>query len=119
MNPRPSSRTRIAAAALGVLALAAAARPARASTAAFAGTVIAVQDCPPNHKDCLRRFTVRIGYLDYISWSKYGRDTQAGETITRRVMKRGTVAILNGRLTDAHTLAAAFALSPSALAQWR
>ena len=80
---------------------------ASASTAAFAGTVTAVADCPTNHKDCLKQFTVQIEYFDYISWGKFNRDSKVGETITRRVNRQGTACVLNGRLTNAATLAAA------------
>ena len=80
---------------------------AHASTAAFAGKVIEVADCPAKQSDCQKLFTVRFNYLDYISWSKYGSHTKAGETIRRRVMSRGTACVLNGRLTNAKTFSAA------------
>ncbi len=79
----------------------------KASTAAFGGEVIRVEDCPSNQKDCLRQFTVDIQYFDYISWSKFGRHSKIGETITRRVKKVGTVCLINGRLVNAKTFAAA------------
>jgi len=93
--------------ALGIAAGWAASAPA--STAAFAGTITETADCPPSHKDCLQQFTVKINYLDYISWGKFGRHTRLGETITRRVRTQGTACVINGRLTNARTLAKALA----------
>ena len=104
-----TARNRTAAGVLSALLVLSAAGAARASTAAFAGTVIAAEAGPPNDKHCLRRFTVRIGYLDYISWGKFGPHTEIGETITRKVMPQGTVCILNGRLVSAAALAGAVA----------
>ena len=80
--------------------------PAEASTAAFAGDVIQIADGDPQ-RDGLRKFTVRINYLDYISWGHFGAHTKIGETITRKVMPKGTVCVLNGRLTNAATFARA------------
>ncbi len=76
-----------------------------ASTAAFGGKVIAVKDCPSNQKDCLKQFTVRIGFFEYISWSKFGRHSKVGETITRRVKKIGTACMINGKLVNEKTYA--------------
>jgi len=80
------------------------ARTAHASTAAFAGDVIEVQDC---RRNCLKKFTVKIRYFDYVSWSKFNRDSKTGETITRQVNPVGTACVINGRLTNAATFAAA------------
>jgi hypothetical protein len=80
---------------------------ATASTAAFAGKVVEVSDVPRNQKDSLRQFTVEIYYFDYISWNKFGSHSKVGETITRRIKSQGTVCVLNGRLTNSATLAAA------------
>jgi len=80
---------------------------ADASTAAFAGTVVKVEPCPANDKNCLARFTVRISYFDYISWGKFGRDSKTGETITRKVMPLGTVCMINGRLINNQSFAEA------------
>ena len=77
--------------------------PVHASTAAFCGVVKEVSDRPSNNKDCLREFTVRIMYYDYISWGRFGRHSQVGETIARRVKPLGTACILNGRLINAPT----------------
>lgn len=82
---------------------------AHASTAAFAGKVVDVHDCSPNDKECRRRFTVRIEYFDYISWGKFNSKSKTGETITRKVKSKGTVCMLNGRLTSSATFAAAIA----------
>jgi len=84
-------------------------RVIHASTAAFGGKVVAVEDCRPNDKECLRQFTVEIDYYDYVSWGKFNANSKTGERITRKVRSVGTVAILNGRLTNAETLAAAMA----------
>lgn len=78
------------------------------STAAFQGKVTAVGDCPAKSPECVRTFTVRIDYFDYISWGKFGRQSKVGESITRRVRNRGTVCVLDGELTNAHTLGKAF-----------
>ncbi len=78
---------------------------AEASTAAFGGEVVEVDHTA--RRDTLARFTVRIDYLDYISVKGFGRDSKAGETITRRVMTRGTAPVLNSRLIGAEAFAKA------------
>ena len=45
---------------------------ARASTAAFCGVVEELSEAGANDPSCLKRFTVRISYLDYISWGGFG-----------------------------------------------
>ncbi len=82
-------------------------QPAHASTAAFVGDVTAVDPFPPNHKDGVAKFTVKINYYDYCSWGKFGRDSKVGESITRQVKKIGSVCMINGELTNAATFAAA------------
>ncbi len=78
-----------------------------ASTAAFEGDVVAVEPAPEKEKETHCSFTVKIDYFDYVSWGKFGRDSKTGETITRKVKKQGTVCVINGRLVNAATFAAA------------
>ncbi len=80
---------------------------ARASTAAFQGTVTEVKPASPNHKDTLVKFTCSIDYFDYCSWSKFGKESKTGIPITRQVRKIGTAGMIDGRLENAAAFAKA------------
>ena len=81
--------------------------PAGAATAAFCGKVTAVKPASPKQKDTLTHFTVQIDYYDYISRGKFGRQSKVGESIDQRVLKLGSVCVINGRMVNAATFSKA------------
>ena len=81
--------------------------PAGAATAAFCGKVTAVKPASPKQKDTLTHFTVEIDYFDYISRGKFGRQSKVGESIDQRVLKLGSVCVINGRMVNAATFSKA------------
>ena len=78
-----------------------------AATAAFCGKVTAVKKAEAKQKDTLRHFSVEIDYYDYISRGKFGRESKVGESIDQRVLKLGSVCVINGRMVNAATFAKA------------
>ena len=74
-----------------------------AATAAFCGKVIAVKRATAKRKDTLTHFTIEIDYFDYISRGKFGRHSKVGESIDQRVLKIGSVCVINGRMVNAAT----------------
>ena len=81
--------------------------PAGGATAAFTGKVTAVKPASPKQKDTLTHFTVQIDYYDYISRGKFGRQSKVGESIDQRVLKLGSVCVINGRMVNAATFSKA------------
>ena len=81
--------------------------PAGGATATFCGKVIAVKPASPKQKDTLTHFTVEIDYFDYISRGKFGRQSKVGESIDQRVLKLGSVCVINGRMVNAATFSKA------------
>ena len=90
-----------------LLGLLAATNSAWAATAAFCGKVTAVKRAESKQKDTLTHFTVEIDYYDYISRGKFGRQSKVGESIDQRVLKLGSVCVINGRMVNAATFAKA------------
>ena len=90
-----------------LLGLLAATNSAWAATAAFCGKVTAVKRAESKQKDTLTPFTVEIDYYDYISRGKFGRQSKVGESIDQRVLKLGSVCVINGRMVNAATFAKA------------
>ena len=78
--------------------------PVWGATAAFCGKVTAVKPAVAKQKDTLTHFTVQIDYYDYISRGKFGRQSKVGESIDQRVLKIGSVCVINGRMVNAATL---------------
>ena len=78
-----------------------------AATAAFCGKVTAVKTAATKQKDTLTHFTIEIDYFDYISRGKFGRHSKVGESIDQRVLKIGSVCVINGRMVNAATFARA------------
>ena len=78
-----------------------------AATAAFCGKVTAVKKADGRPKDTLVHFTVKIDYYDYISRGKFGRQSKVGESIDQRVLKIGSVCVINGRMVNAATFSKA------------
>ena len=78
-----------------------------AATAAFCGKVTAVKKAAAKQKDTLTHFSVEIDYYDYISRGKFGRQSTVGESIDQRVLKIGSVCVINGRMVNAGTFARA------------
>ena len=78
-----------------------------AATAAFCGKVTAVKKAEAKQKDTLTHFSVEIDYYDYISRGKFGRESKVGESIDQRVLKLGSVCVINGRMVNAATFAKA------------
>ena len=78
-----------------------------AATAAFCGKVTAVKKSLAKQKDTLTHFSVEIDYYDYISRGKFGRQSKVGESIDQRVLKIGSVCVINGRMVNAATFARA------------
>jgi hypothetical protein len=78
-----------------------------AATAAFCGKVTAVKTAAAKQKDTLTHFTIEIDYYDYISRGKFGRQSKIGESIDQRVLKIGSVCVINGRMVNAATFAKA------------
>ena len=78
-----------------------------AATAAFCGKVTAVKKAAAKQKDTLTHFTIVIDYYDYISRGKFGRQSKIGESIDQRVLKIGSVCVINGRMVNAATFAKA------------
>jgi hypothetical protein len=78
-----------------------------AATAAFTGKVTAVKKAETKQKDTLVHFTVEIDYYDYISRGKFGRQSKVGESIDQRVLKIGSVCVINGRMVNAATFSKA------------
>jgi hypothetical protein len=78
-----------------------------AATAAFCGKVTAVKKAEAKLKDTLVHFTVEIDYYDYISRGKFGRQSKVGESIDQRVLKLGSVCVINGRMVNAATFSKA------------
>lgn len=89
----------------GFLALLLGMQHCPASTAAFQGTVTEVR--ATNQKDSMVQFTCKIEYFDYISWGKFNSASKTGELITRRVKKRGTAVMIDGRLVNVETFSKA------------
>ena len=78
-----------------------------AATAAFCGKVTAVKKAEAKLKDTLVHFTVEIDYFDYISRGSFGRHSKIGESIDQRVLKLGSVCVINGRMVNAATFSKA------------
>ena len=89
------------------MSLVLAAGPAWGATAAFCGKVTAVKPATAKQKDTLTHFTVQIDYYDYISRGKFGRQSKVGESIDQRVLKIGSVCVINGRMVNAATFSKA------------
>ena len=81
--------------------------PVWGATAAFCGKVTAVKPAVAKQKDTLTHFTVQIDYYDYISRGKFGRQSKVGESIDQRVLKIGSVCVINGRMVNAATFSKA------------
>ena len=78
-----------------------------AATAAFCGKVTAVKKAEAKQKDTLTHFTIKIDYYDYVSRGKFGRQSKVGESIDQRVLKLGSVCVINGRMVNAATFSKA------------
>ena len=76
------------------------------ATAAFTGKVTAVKKAEAKKKDTLVHFTVEIDYFDYLSRGG-GRLSKVGHTSDQRVLKLGSVCVINGRMVNAATFAKA------------
>ena len=76
------------------------------ATAAFTGKVTAVKKAEAKKKDTLVHFTVEIDYFDYLSRGG-GRDSKVGHMSDQRVLKLGSVCVINGRMVNAATFAKA------------
>jgi hypothetical protein len=90
-----------------VLGLLTSTSSAWAATAAFCGKVTAVKKAEAKQKDTLAHFTIEIDYFDYISRGKFGRQSKVGESIDQRVLKIGSVCVINGRMVNAATFSRA------------
>ena len=77
-----------------------------AATAAFTGKITAVKMPEAKKKDTLVHFTVEIDYFDYLSRGG-GRLSKVGHTSDQRVLKLGSVCVINGRMVNAATFAKA------------
>jgi len=77
-----------------------------AATAAFTGKVTVVKKAEAKKKDTLVHFTVEIDYFDYLSRGG-GRLSKVGHTSDQRVLKLGSVCVINGRMVNASTFAKA------------
>ena len=77
-----------------------------AATAAFTGKITAVKKAEVKKKDTLVHFTVEIDYFDYLSRGG-GRHSKVGHTSDQRVLKLGSVCVINGRMVNAATFAKA------------
>ena len=80
--------------------------PAGGATAAFCGKVTAVKKAETKQKDTLVHFTVEIDYFDYLSRGG-GRHSKVGHTSGQRVLKLGSVCVIDGRMVNAATFAKA------------
>ena len=76
------------------------------ATAAFTGKVTAVKKADGRAKDTLVHFTVEIDYFDYLSRGG-GRLSKVGHTSDQRVLKLGSVCVINGRMVNAATFSKA------------
>ena len=76
------------------------------ATAAFCGKVTAVEPATARQKDTLVHFTVEIDYFDYLSRGG-GRHSKVGHTSGQRVLKLGSVCVIDGRMVNAATFAKA------------
>ena len=76
------------------------------ATAAFCGKVTAVEPAMARQKDTLVHFTVEIDYFDYLSRGG-GRHSKVGHTSDQRVLKLGSVCVIDGRMVNAATFAKA------------
>jgi hypothetical protein len=90
-----------------ILGLLASTASSWAATAAFCGKVTAVKKAEAKQKDTLVHFTVKIDYYDYVSRGKFGRQSKVGESIDQRVLKIGSVCVINGRMVNAATFSKA------------
>jgi hypothetical protein len=88
------------------LGLLASTTPSRAATAAFTGKVTAVKKWDGRPKDTLVHFTVEIDYFDYLSRGG-GRHSEVGDTSDQRVLKLGSVCVIDGRMVNAATFSKA------------
>ncbi|PHR86718.1 MAG: hypothetical protein COA78_37725 [Blastopirellula sp.] len=104
---KPFNNTQIARVTTLILGLLTATNSAWAATAAFCGKVTAVKEAEAKQKDTLSHFTIEIDYYDYISRGKFGRQSKVGESIDQKVLKIGSVCVINGRMVNAATFAKA------------
>ena len=82
---------------------------AGAATMAYGGEITKVDAAAANDKTGLGRFSVEIDYYDYCSRGSFGKESTVGAEAQQRVMKLGTVCVLNGELMNAPHFAAALA----------
>ena len=67
------------------------------ATAAFTGKVTAVKKAEAKKKDTLVHFTVEIDYFDYLA-AAVMLDSKVGHMSDQRVLKLGSVCVINGRM---------------------
>ena len=76
---------------------------ASAATMAFCGEITKVEP----DKNAHNRFSVKIDYYDYCSRGGFGKESVVGAEAQQRILKLGTVCVLNGELMNAESFAAA------------
>ena len=78
------------------------------ATMAFVGEIVDVKNPDARQaKDTLKIFTTRIAYYDYCSRGKFGRESVPGALAVQRVLKIGSVCMIDGQLVNAATFAKA------------
>ena len=59
---------------------------------------------PPNKKEILKTFTVKINYFNYFSFlGEFGKHSKVGETITLQDKTLGTVCMIECRMVNTAT----------------